>query len=138
MRTFLILAIVLILFSFQVFENKPDKKNELLKTEWKLTSFPLKPELQLDTLSLTISFAKNSAANGFAGCNLWSAKYKVHHSKLSFLNISTTRRFCTATMPLENAFLDILRSCETFKIHKESLTFYQKEKSIATFTKVSK
>ena len=66
-------------------------------------------------------------AFGNAGCNYWGAAYAVEGSSLSFGEVEITEIMCetpSGIMMQEDAFVQMLKEAERFKIQDNRLTIF--------------
>jgi putative lipoprotein len=76
-------------------------------------------------------------AEGFAGCNQFSAGYEVTGDRLRFTRLVTTRRACRDRMDEERDFLRVLESAPHYEVSGESLTLSLGGAALARFESVS-
>lgn len=60
---------------------------------------------------------------GFGGCNNMMGGFTLTGDKISFPGLASTKKFCEATMPTENAFMTALRNTTAFKMEGNVLKF---------------
>ena len=77
----------------------------------------------------------NKKIYGFSGCNTFSGTYKLGlNNTIKISEIMATKKFCTSTMEVENAFLDMLRQSRYYSLENASLILMdQNQKALGTF-----
>lgn len=92
-----------------------------------------------ETERINIIFKQDARLNGFAGCNVVSAKYKITDDKLlSISSIRTTRKYCHSqnniVMRMESSFLANMKKVATYALDYDALILFdQQEKQILVF-----
>jgi heat shock protein HslJ len=77
--------------------------------------------------------AASSRGGGFAGCNRYSAPFRIGHDSLSFGPAISTKMACTEGMELERRFLVALPSITTFARSDSTLTLNGPSGPLAQF-----
>lgn len=77
--------------------------------------------------------AASSRGGGFAGCNRYSAPFRVDHDNLSFGPAISTKMACTEGMELERRFLIALPVITTFARTDSTLTLSGPSGPLAQF-----
>lgn len=72
-------------------------------------------------------------AGGFAGCNRYSAPYRLHHDSLSFGPAISTKMACTEGMDLERRYLVALPVITSFTRTDSTLTLSGPSGPLAQF-----
>lgn len=103
--------------------------------DWELSAIegrasPLGAGNQPVTLRLD---AAASRAGGFAGCNRYSAPYRIHGDTLSFGPAISTKMACTDGMELERRFLVALPVFTTWRRADSTLTLSGPSGPLAQF-----
>lgn len=105
-----------------------DEPAQLSDGIWQLSAFNTGNALMsnLDTDQINITF-KEDQVNGYSGCNLYSASYKINADKISFRSIKTTREFCNfpqSIMQSEQDYFAALKRAMSYKIKANQLTLF--------------
>lgn len=79
--------------------------------------------------------ADGGRANGFAGCNQWSASYTSTGENLRLTGMIMTRMFCAETMDLEKQYTAALESARSYRITNTRLELIADGKVVAAFEK---
>jgi heat shock protein HslJ len=77
--------------------------------------------------------AASSRGGGFAGCNRYSAPFRIRHDSLSFGPAISTKMACTEGMELERRFLVALPVITTFARTDSTLTLSGPSGPLAQF-----
>lgn len=77
--------------------------------------------------------AASSRGGGFAGCNRYSAPFRIGHDSLSFGPAMSTKMACTEGMELERRFLVALPVITTFARTDSTLTLSGPSGPLAQF-----
>ena len=101
----------------------------LAETKWRLVSLNKKTVPQKGNKAYFLKLnSKDAGFTAFAGCNSIAGNYIMPSSdKLDFSDVIMTRMACP-DMTLEDKFGAMLVQTTTYKLDKESLTFFDKEK----------
>ena len=76
----------------------------------------------VDNLRTTLEFGADGRAGGQAGCNRWTASWRVGGDRLTLDSTATTRMACLpAVADQEQKFLAALAAVSTFRIDNGSL-----------------
>ena len=76
----------------------------------------------IDNLQTTLEFGADSRVGGRAGCNRWTASWRVAGDNLALGPVATMRMACTpAVADQEQKFLAALAAVRTFRIHAHGL-----------------
>jgi heat shock protein HslJ len=110
-----ILAMALVASACSSPTDKP-----LESTRWLLKELEGKPLLDAaqdgpDRPFLMLSVTDHRAA-GSTGCNQFTGNYEREGSKLKFLPLAATRRFCEATAAVEQGFLRALAATDAYRV----------------------
>lgn len=70
--------------------------------------------------------------SGFGGCNKLMGSYKLSESGLSFTGIGSTKMYCEATMPTENAVKQVLGEVDGYTLDGAALKLMGNGKELAT------
>ena len=99
----------------------PDTISDL---DWELTAIDGQPSpLGAGQRPVTLRLDRaSSRGGGFAGCNRYSAPFRVGHDSLSFGPAISTKMACTEGMELERRFLVALPVITTFSRADSTLT----------------
>jgi heat shock protein HslJ len=108
-----------------------DEPAELSDGIWQLNVFntgnALMSNLVTDRINITLAEGK---LNGFAGCNVYSAKYNISEDKISFSPMKTTRKNCNypeSVMATEQGYFAALERTASYKIKGNQLTFFDEK-----------
>lgn len=97
----------------------------LQRDTWVLQSYgsPGRPARVIDRTRLTASFEpKASQLRGKAGCNTFSAPYRVEGDSLTIRSAAATRKLCeqpAGVMQQETLYLSLLETVHTFRVETE-------------------
>ncbi|WP_292364426.1 MULTISPECIES: META domain-containing protein [unclassified Methanoculleus] len=100
----------------------------LLSTEWRLTHYTTGGGSTVASpvpgTSITLVFDDDGTLSGSAGCNAYSAPYRVNETGIGVERIIATKASCTepaGIMEQERAYLDLLRSAAGYRIVGDTL-----------------
>jgi heat shock protein HslJ len=83
---------------------------------------------------ITLRFdSTDTRAGGFAGCNQYSAAYRLSGDSLTFQAPIATKMFCEGFMEVETALLGALERVRRFEVTDSTLTLYSEEGPVARF-----
>lgn len=71
--------------------------------------------------------------SGFGGCNDMFGSVKAEASEMRINGLGSTKKMCEATSAQENAFFDVLRNANSYKLDGKKLELLQDGKAMATF-----
>ncbi|HEU4455233.1 MAG TPA: META domain-containing protein [Longimicrobium sp.] len=113
------------------------QQGSLAGTAWTLIELrgrSLEPPPQRGAPTLRFD-ASEDRVGGFAGCNSYFSTYNVEGSRLTFDEIGATRMACTddQSMPLEQEYLETLRSVTTWQRSGSTLTLSSASGVVARF-----
>ncbi|MCK5314819.1 MAG: META domain-containing protein, partial [Anaerolineales bacterium] len=96
----------------------------LAGTAWTLLSFGDPGSLQTvpEGTVITSNFGTDGTLSGLAGCNNYATTYTAQDGQINVQPIATTMMACEDGMELEQAYLDILGSAETYHVVGQGLT----------------
>ncbi len=103
--------------------------------EWELATIDGQPS-PLGAGGRPVTLRLDAAAGrggGFAGCNRYSAPYRLHHDSLSFGPAISTKMACAAGMDLERRYLVALPVITTFARTDSTLTLSGPSGPLARF-----
>lgn len=120
----------------ETFKKQTEQPTEnLVNTRWVLRG--LKGINNLGVAhEITLTLREGNKADGNAGCNTYFTTYKTENQSLYFLDVGTTRMFCQDAMNVENAFVGVLKSVNSYKIRGSQLTLLKDNEPLATFESV--
>lgn len=100
----------------------------LLNKTWVVTVINGK-ELQYpnDADAAYITFKSNMTVHGFGGCNNYNGKYDIVGDSIAFDKVGATMRLCPE-QDIEDALFKALNESSSFKVTKENLKLYGKQK----------
>ncbi len=75
-----------------------------------------------------------SKLEGFGGCNNIFGGFELAGDGIRFPNLASTKKYCEAVQPTENAFLSALRSTDHFKIDGSTLKLLAGTRELAALT----
>lgn len=114
-----------------------DDGDSLLNTRWVLMTLGDKAAVVGENeqeVSMILSFAERKIS-GFSGCNNFSGKYDLHHSKVNFEKMMSTQKMCMESMDQEQAFFEMLSATDSYKVKNDILTLFDaNEVPLAQFT----
>ena len=100
----------------------------LLATTWRLTHYSTGDGSAVTSpvpgTSVTLAFDSDGTLSGSAGCNAYSAPYRLNETGLAVDRIVATKASCTdpaGVMDQEGAYLDLLRSAAGYRIAGDTL-----------------
>ena len=102
---------------------------QLFDTYWRLVELngkEVKPSANEKEEIHIILKKEGNMLEGFAGCNSIGGSYEVKDNHLTFANVIGTMVSCPET-EIENLFLEILKSTETYSVSGNMLTLGNKE-----------
>jgi len=110
----------------------------LEQTHWKLVELHGKPvQTFRDRREPYLRLLKDERrADGFAGCNQFSATYEVAANRLRITKLDTAPRACRERMDEERAFLRVLESAPLYEVSGENLTLSDGGAVLARFESV--
>ena len=80
--------------------------------------------VDLDSLAkLPTLIFKDGQVSGNAGCNNYGASFTLNENEITFGLTHATKMFCTH-MKVEKVFFNCLSQVKTYKLLRDSLTFY--------------
>jgi heat shock protein HslJ len=84
---------------------------------------------------LTVTFATDGAASGFAGCNTFTGTYAASGSSLKVSKLAATKKACRKlVMAEEDAYLLALRTARSYSVKNGALTLAARNgRTLATF-----
>jgi heat shock protein HslJ len=108
--------------------------NTILDAYWMLVSLEgQKVTLASDSKTAFIRFQeKEDDIHGFTGCNKFKGKYNLGDDSLILTEISSTKMSCT-NIESDQRFLEVLQKVDSYRISKNVLTLFSKDKAVATF-----
>ena len=108
----------------------------LAGTAWTLLTFGEPGSLQTvpDGAVITAIFGTDGTLAGLAGCNSYATTYTAQDGLISVQPIATTMMACEDGMELEQVYLDILGSGETYHVVGKNLTITAQDGSVLNFT----
>jgi heat shock protein HslJ len=77
--------------------------------------------------------AGQTRANGFAGCNSFTAGYTLTADRLQFGPVATTRVFCAGHMELEARYLAALEATRSHRLSGSRLELIGEQDVVARF-----
>ena len=82
---------------------------------------------------VTLQFAADGQASGWAGCNRWTSTYQLQGQHLSFGAAATTRKACPedAVMAQEHAFLRALGDVSSVRVEGDRLELRRADGAVA-------
>ena len=115
----------------------PSAQTPLRGTQWSLVELDGKAiTTRADEKAPTLLLAADgSRANGFAGCNQWSASYTTTEDTLRLTGMIMTRMFCTGRMDLEKQYATALEAARNYRITNSRLELLVDSKVVAAFEK---
>jgi heat shock protein HslJ len=100
----------------------------LLSTEWRLTHYTTGSGSTVASpvpgTSITLVFDDDGTLSGSAGCNAYSAPYRVNETGISVERVIATKASCAepaGIMEQEGTYLDLLRSAAGYRIVGDTL-----------------
>ncbi len=95
-------------------------------TNWILTGYARDGTMvpALPGPPVTLRFAAGGTLSGSAGCNLYSAPYRLSGERISAGPVTATEMYCggPGVMDQESAFLSLLQKADTFSMSGDQLT----------------
>lgn len=115
----------------------PSAQSTLRGTQWSLVELAGKAVAtpQGERAPTLLLAADGSRANGFAGCNQWSASYTATDDTLRLTGMIMTRMFCTGRMDLERDYAAALEAARSYRINDARLELVADGKVVAAFEK---
>lgn len=117
----------------------------LREVQWQLEAYKYQTDWvsNFETERISIIFKRSARLNGFAGCNVVSAKYIITDNLLSVSSIRTTRKYCQSPgniiMHTESNFLANMEKVATYAVDHETLIlFNERGKRILVFKRKEK
>ena len=112
----------------------------LQEVSWQLDAYKDQADWvsNVETERINIIFKHGARLNGFAGCNVLSAEYKITDDLLSVSSIRTTRKYCQSqdniVMKTESSFLAHMKKVASYTVdHKTLILFNEQGKRILVF-----
>lgn len=75
-------------------------------------------------VSQSVTFAKDGAVSGDAGCNRIIGAYTVDGGTIDIGPLATTLMYCEGVMEAERAFITALEKSTSFAVKKDRLRLY--------------
>jgi heat shock protein HslJ len=115
----------------------PSAHTPLRGTQWSLVELDGKAVVtpQGERAPTLLLAADGSRANGFAGCNQWSASYTATDDTLRMTAMIMTRMFCTGRMDLEKDYAAALEAARRYRVTNSRLELLVDSKVVAAFEK---
>jgi heat shock protein HslJ len=108
----------------------------LENTRWELAELngkPVSPPQGKEEPYIQLN-SNGKTLQGSAGCNTMSGNYQLDGNKLKFGKIATTRMDCgEPVMSVERAFLNAIKTTDSFKLSGGKLELYGGGKLLARF-----
>lgn len=106
----------------------PEADKNLVNTSWTLVSFG-QPGAETPVIAgstVTLEFNNEGKASGSAGCNSYSAHYRVKEDRLSFIDINRTLMSCQqeGIDQQEQNYLQALETVGKFELAGDHLTIW--------------
>jgi heat shock protein HslJ len=101
-------------------------------TEWSLRAID-GTAIAADRPAPTLLLGDDSHANGFAGCNHFSAAYSITSESLRVSSIAMTRMFCAETMELEQQYVSVLQATRAYRLNGARLELRSDTGLVAVF-----
>jgi heat shock protein HslJ len=104
-----------------------------MNTNWRLMSYLDAHQTarvsSINTEKMTLQFGKDGMLSGNAGCNTYSAQYRINpkNNRIDLGNIISTQKYCAKPADLmkeEQAFLGDLQQVKSFKRSSQSLELF--------------
>jgi len=111
---------------------------ELMGVKWQLRSITLETKTidNVPEAGAHMIIGADGRASGRGGCNLFFAGYKLKDNILKFDSVASTKRYCEATMEVENAFFKAMRSVTKLTVGDDTLKIESKNgKTALTFVR---
>ena len=117
-------------------KNKASEVYTFKDAYWMLMSVEgQSPQAPNDTHTAYIRFEENeNDVHGFTGCNKFFGKYEGNEEQqtLKLSQLGSTKMMCP-NIELENKFMRILESVDSYRISDNVLTLYTNGQAVATF-----
>lgn len=117
-------------------KNKSSEVDTFKDAYWMLMSIEgQSPQAPNNTRTAYIRFEENeNDVHGFTGCNKFFGKYAGNEDNqtLKLSQLGSTKMMCP-NIELENKFMRILESVESYRISDDILTLYANGQAVATF-----
>lgn len=106
----------------------PEADKNLVNTSWTLVSFG-QPGAETPVIAgstVTLEFNNEGKASGSAGCNSYSAQYRVKEGRLSFIELNRTLMSCQqeGIDQQEQNYLQALETVGKFELAGDHLTIW--------------
>jgi putative lipoprotein len=112
-----------------------DKIGTILDSKWILqtvkgNTVTMPDGIEMPWLKLS---AEGNGLEGFGGCNQLMGSFELQGDRISFPSLGSTKKFCEATMPVENTFKSALNNTDGFKADGDLLKLLSQGSEVATF-----
>jgi heat shock protein HslJ len=112
----------------------PSSNVSVRGTEWSLTAIN-GTAIAAGRPAPTLLLGDDNRANGFAGCNRFSAAYSMTSDSLRLSSIAMTRMFCAETMDLEQQYVSVLAATRAYRLNGTQLELRTDGGLVAVFEK---
>lgn len=111
------------------------KIGSVLDQKWVLQTLKGKPvSLPKDVAAPWLKLTKEgSRVEGFGGCNNLFGGFTLEGDRVKLENLASTKKFCEAVQPTENAFMSALKGTDHFKLEGNVLKLLTGTAEAATF-----
>ncbi|HXI01291.1 MAG TPA: META domain-containing protein [Sphingobacteriaceae bacterium] len=129
---YLLLLIPFLSFSCTVLDQTADRP-VLGGIKWTLSAIEGKMYNLGDKTTIEFDI-KEHTAKGKAACNGFSADYEpLTDSRISFVNVTSTKMFCDGLMDIEQDIMTHLRKIKRYEIKADKLYLYGEANLLLTF-----
>jgi len=126
-------------------KQNTEKQNQgiqgpLTGRRWQLEKLIMLPEEKVNTIAkenIILEFSsQEKKISGFAGCNHFFGRYEIHEEgKITFSQLSATKKYCSETMHIETVLMDVLNSCKHYSLSQDTLVLLnQNKEQLGVFT----
>ncbi len=113
------------------------KVASILAMKWVLTSIkggPLNMPKEAEAPWIVLK-REGDQLEGFGGCNSLFGTYAVEGSRIKFIDLGSTKKYCEATQGIETAFMQALRTSAEFKLEGGLMKLIANGDELAAFSK---
>ena len=111
-------------------DSQEDKVAALRGVQWQLEAYNYRGDWvsNFETERIKIIFNHGTHLNGFSGCNVFSAEYKLRDTQINVSSILSTKKICQSRgdilMQTESHFLGLIEKIATYAVDYQTLILF--------------